>query len=143
MRAVVQRVKKASVEIRGKKKAGIKAGLLVLLGVETGDSQKEAEALVDKIINLRIFESKDGKMNLSLLDKKGEALIVSEFTLCADTSRGRRPSFNRAADPKQAKELYNFFVQKIREAGLKAETGEFGAQMSVCLVNDGPVTIVM
>jgi len=143
MKAIIQRVKKASVEIDSKSHAKIKHGLLVFLGVGKDDAKKDAEILAQKIAQLRIFADKDGKFNLSLLDTKGEMLIISQFTLCADTSKGRRPSFHNAAPPIMAEKLYDYFVSVIKGFGIKAQTGVFGANMEVALINDGPVTIVL
>ena len=143
MRAVIQRVKHSSVEVDDRVVGQIGNGLLVLLGVAPDDSVKEADYLVNKIINLRIFEDMNGKMNRSLLETGGELLAVSQFTLLADCSKGRRPSFIKAAQPEKATELYNIFVDGVRRQGIKVETGRFGAMMAVALVNDGPVTIII
>jgi len=143
MRALIQRVKQAKVEISGKTIGEISKGLLVLLGVAPSDTEADVSFLVEKISNLRIFEDSLGKMNLSLLDVKGEALVVSQFTLYADCRKGRRPSFTDAALPEQADALYKKFVQKFLETGLKVEQGEFGATMDVSLVNWGPVTLLL
>jgi len=143
MRAVVQRVKGSKVTAGGKIVGEIQAGLLVLLGVTHNDDNQDSDYLVDKIVNLRIFEDADGKMNLSLTDIGGEMLVVSQFTLYGDTRRGRRPSFIEAASGKDALQWYEYFVTKARESVKKVETGEFGAMMDVELVNDGPVTIIL
>ena len=143
MRAVVQRVSKASVTVDGKVAGQIERGLLVLLGVAQGDTEKDADYLAEKIAGLRIFEDSDEKMNLSVIDVGGAVLAVSQFTLFGDVRRGKRPSFDDAARPEQAKELYEYFVQKIRAAGLRCETGVFQAMMDVELVNSGPVTILL
>jgi D-tyrosyl-tRNA(Tyr) deacylase len=143
MRALIQRVKQAKVEISGKIVGEIGKGLLILLGVAHADTENDISFLIEKISNLRIFEDSEGKMNLSLLDVKGEALVVSQFTLYADCRKGRRPSFTDAALPEQANTLYKKFVQKFKETGLKIEQGEFGAMMDVSLVNSGPVTIMI
>ncbi|MFL6373327.1 MAG: D-aminoacyl-tRNA deacylase [Pyrinomonadaceae bacterium] len=143
MRAVVQRVSRAKVTVGDEVIGEIARGLLVLLGVSGTDTEKDADYLVDKIINLRIFEDADEKMNLSLLDTLGELLVVSQFTLYGDTRRGRRPSFIQAAPPERANELYEYFVAKAREQIGKAQTGRFQAMMDVELLNDGPVTIIL
>lgn len=144
MRAVIQRVSEASVTIGGREKSRIGAGVLVLLGVEKIDTEADADWLARKIAQLRIFEDEEGKMNRSLLDTGGEALIVSQFTLHARVKKGTRPSFERAARPELAIPLYEHFVSAIETAtGKPAATGEFGAMMEVSLVNDGPVTIVI
>ena len=143
MRAVVQRVTKAQVEVDSRVIAKICSGLLVLLGVAQGDTPKDADYLVEKIINLRIFEDNNGKMNLSLLDTNGEILVVSQFTLLADCRKGRRPAFVEAADPKKAKELYQYFIDQVKQKGVGIAAGEFQALMEVSLVNHGPVTIIL
>lgn len=143
MRAVVQRVSRASVKI-GEETAGeIGLGLLVLLGVAHEDSETDAGYLADKIAGLRIFEDVAGKMNLSLADIGGAVLAVSQFTLFGDVRRGKRPSFDAAARPEHARELYDYFVQRIRALGLRCETGRFQAMMDVELINSGPVTILL
>ncbi|MDK2885656.1 MAG: D-aminoacyl-tRNA deacylase [Thermosipho sp. (in: thermotogales)] len=143
MRAVVQRVNYASVEVNGEIIGKINKGLLVLLGVGKDDTEKDTEYLVEKILNLRIFDDKDGKMNLSLLDIKGELLVVSQFTLYGDCRRGRRPSYSDSAHPEKAENLYNLFVDYSKKFGIKVETGKFGAYMKVSLENDGPVTLLL
>ncbi|MCH9032634.1 MAG: D-tyrosyl-tRNA(Tyr) deacylase [candidate division Zixibacteria bacterium] len=143
MRAVIQRVRSASVEVDGEIIAKISRGLLILIGAGKGDAEAQAGYLANKISGLRIFEDADGKMNLSLIDIEGEALIVSQFTLYANTRKGKRPSFGEALEPGRAEELYEDFVAKIRAEGLKTETGKFGAKMLVSLENDGPVTIIV
>lgn len=143
MRAVVQRVSRAKVTVEGTIVGEIERGLLVLLGVTHADDDKDADYLVDKIVNLRIFDDAFGKMNLSLADIDGEMLVVSQFTLYGDTRRGRRPSFIAAAGGEQAVLCYEYFVAKARESINKVATGEFGAMMDVELVNDGPVTIIL
>jgi D-aminoacyl-tRNA deacylase len=143
MRAVVQRVSRASVTVDGEVTGRIDRGSLVLLGVAERDGEAEADYLVDKILNLRIFEDDDGKMNLSLLDTGGGMLVVSQFTLYGDTRRGRRPSFITAAEPDKANRLYEYFVSKARGQISRVETGRFQAMMDVELVNDGPVTIIL
>ncbi|MFQ5772749.1 MAG: D-aminoacyl-tRNA deacylase [bacterium] len=143
MRAVVQRVKKSSVKTANKIVGQIGSGLLVLLGVAKGDTSDDADYLANKIINLRIFEDEDGKMNRSLLETGGELLVVSQFTLLADCRKGRRPSFIEAAEPQKATELYKRFVAKVHEQGVSVKTGRFGAMMEVALINDGPVTLIV
>lgn len=143
MRAVVQRVSRAKVTVYGRIIGEIGGGMLVLLGVSTEDDNKGADYLVDKLVNLRIFDDADGKMNLSLADVDGEMLVVSQFTLYGDTRRGRRPSFIAAAGGDEALRWYKYFVVKAREHVRKVATGEFGAMMDVELVNDGPVTIII
>ena len=143
MRAVLQRVSRAKVTVDGRITGDIDRGLLVLLGVGQNDDEEVAEKLLDKIIKLRIFDDGDGKMNLSLADIDGELLVVSQFTLYADTRKGRRPSFIDAASPQDGNRLYEYFVAKAHETVRRVETGEFGAMMDVELVNDGPVTITI
>jgi D-aminoacyl-tRNA deacylase len=143
MRAVIQRVSQANVTVDSEITGAIGIGLLVLLGVSTADTETDADYLVEKITGLRIFEDSDGKMNLSVADVQGAILAVSQFTLYGDARKGRRPSFDAAARPEQAKKLYDYFVEKILAAGLPCETGRFQAEMKVELVNDGPVTILL
>ena len=143
MRAVVQRVSRARVTVSGEVSGEIAAGLMILLGVGRGDTVAAATALAEKAANLRIFEDQNGKMNLSLLDVKGSALVVSQFTLCGDARGGRRPSFIAAAPPEQAKALYEEFCGALRKLGVRVATGVFQAMMSVELVNEGPVTILL
>jgi D-tyrosyl-tRNA(Tyr) deacylase len=143
MRAVVQRVSRCKVTVDGRVVGEIGPGLLVLLGVGKADTEAAADYLAEKIAGLRIFEDAAGKMNLSALDTRGEVLVVSQFTLYGDVRRGKRPSFDAAARPEEARKLYEYFVQKIRATGLRCETGEFQAMMQVELVNDGPVTIIV
>ncbi len=143
MRAVIQRVKQSSVKTEGQIVGQIGQGLLVLLGVTKTDSAKDADYLVNKIVNLRIFEDEEGKMNRSLLDIGGELLAVSQFTLLADCSKGRRPSFVAAAEPDKAAELYEKFVTGVRQRGVSVQTGRFRAMMEVSLINDGPVTVII
>ena len=142
MKAILQRVKFAKVEVDGEVVGEIGKGFLVLLGVAREDDQREAEVLADKIAGLRVFTDENDKMNLSLADIGGEVLVISNFTLCADCSHGRRPSFIAAARPEQAEPLYEYFSQRLRDAGVKkVAQGIFGADMAVSLLNDGPVTI--
>ena len=143
MRAVVQRVKQSTVKTDNKIVGQIGSGLLVLLGVAKGDTAKDADYLANKIINLRIFEDEDRKMNRSLLETGGELLAVSQFTLLADCRKGRRPSFIEAAEPEKATDLYEKFVNMVRAKGVAVQTGRFRAMMEVALINDGPVTIII
>jgi D-tyrosyl-tRNA(Tyr) deacylase len=143
MRAVVQRVSRASVKVEGELTGEIGQGLLVLVGVGGEDTRADADYLAEKIIGLRIFEDAGGKMNLSVAEVAGELLVVSQFTLYGDARRGKRPSFDAAAPPQQARELYEYFVEKIRAAGLRCETGRFQETMQVELANEGPVTILL
>ncbi len=144
MKAVIQRVKYASVKIDGETVGACNQGFMILLGVQQGDTEEDADKLLKKVPVLRIFEDENGKMNKSLLDVNGEALVVSQFTLLADCSHGRRPSFINSAQPDIANALYEYFVQGMKDAGVyRVETGEFGADMAVELLNDGPVTILL
>lgn len=143
MRAVVQRVSRARVTVSGEVAGEIGLGLLVLVGVGRDDTRADADHLVEKTIGLRIFEDAGGKMNLSVADVGGALLMVSQFTLYGDARRGKRPSFDAAAPPEQARELYEYFVEKVRAAGLRSETGRFQELMQVELVNEGPVTILL
>ena len=143
MRAVVQRVSRASVKVAGETIGAIDGGLLVLVGVGHDDGETDAEYLAEKICGLRIFEDDEGKMNRSVLDTGGAVLAVSQFTLYGDVRRGKRPSFDEAARPEQAAPIYEHFVACVRGAGLRCETGKFQAMMKVELVNDGPVTILV
>jgi D-tyrosyl-tRNA(Tyr) deacylase len=143
MRAVIQRVSSASVTVDGEVVGKIGRGLLILVGVGHSDTEAAADYLVEKILGLRIFQDDAGKMNLSVQDIKGEVLVVSQFTLYGDVRKGKRPSFDAAARPERANELYESFVKKVRDAGMKCETGRFQAMMDVALVNDGPVTILL
>ncbi len=144
MKAVIQRVSRAGVTVEGELISSIGNGLLILLGVADGDTTRDAEVLADKIANLRIFSDSDDKMNLSLLTVNGEALVVSQFTLCANCVKGRRPDFFAAAKPDTANELYEYFCERIKTAGVeKVGKGIFGADMKVELLNDGPVTIII
>ena len=143
MRAVVQRVKRASVKVEDELTGEIGHGLLVLLGVAQDDTEADADYLAEKIAGLRIFDDDAGKMNLSVVDAGGSVLAVSQFTLFGDVRRGKRPSFDAAARPERARELYEYFVGRVRAAGLRCETGRFQAMMDVELVNSGPVTILL
>src|SRR3954447_10425602 len=143
MRAVVQRVTRAHVTVDGETTGRIERGLLVLLGVAQNDSQTDADYLAEKIAGLRIFEDANAKMNLAVGEVGGSILVVSQFTLYGDVRRGKRPSFDEAARPERAQELYEYLVDKIRAVGVRCETGRFQADMQVELVNDGPVTILL
>ena len=143
MKALLQRVSRASVSIADEEVGRIGKGLVVFLGVAGGDTEKDAQYLAQKIAGLRIFSDEEGKFNLSALDIKGELLLVSQFTLLADTRKGRRPSFVGAALPAQAEQLFEYFVEQARATGLKVETGRFQQHMQVEIHNDGPVTIML
>lgn len=143
MKVLVQRVGRASVTVGGQKISQIARGLLAFIGVEAADTEKEADFLARKITDLRIFEDAQGKMNLSIRDIGGEFLVVSQFTLAGDTSRGNRPGFETAAKPAAAEKLYQYFVEKLRLSGLSVQTGIFQADMQVELINDGPVTFML
>ena len=143
MTVVIQRVINANVKINNSEERSISNGLVILLGIHKDDTEQDISYLVDKIIGLRIFNDDNDKMNYSLLDIDGSVLIISQFTLCADLRRGRRPSFINASDPKKGKVLYNNFVQMFKRKGLNVKTGEFGAHMNVNLINNGPVTFVI
>ena len=143
MRIIIQRVSHAKVSVSGEITGEIGKGILVLLGVSNEDSEKDANYLLEKTLNLRIFEDAEGKMNLSLLETKGELLVVSQFTLYGDARKGRRPSFIKAAAPEKANQLYEFFVSEARKQLSKVETGRFQAMMDVELTGDGPVTILL
>ena len=143
MRALIQRVSEARVDIEGNTVAKIWKGILVFLGVEKGDTERDLAYLVKKVSNLRIFEDTQKKMNLSIQDINGEVLVISQFTLSADCKKGNRPSFDSAEEPVKAKEMYMEFIERLRENGLKVTTGDFGAYMQVYLINDGPVTIML
>lgn len=143
MKALVQRVREASVTIENKLYSKIEGGFLVFLGVEKDDTEAEASYLAGKVASLRIFEDEQGKMNLSVQDIKGSLLVVSQFTLAGDTSRGNRPGFETAARPERARPLYEFFVEELRRKNLPVETGVFQADMQVALVNDGPATFIL
>jgi D-tyrosyl-tRNA(Tyr) deacylase len=143
MRAVVQRVTDTRVEVAGKIVGEIGAGFLVLLGVARDDANNDADYLAEKIVNLRVFDDDEGKMNRSLLETGGAMLVVSQFTLYGDVRRGRRPSYSDAAEPEKANQLYEYFVERARSFGVRTETGTFQAMMKVSLTNDGPVTILL
>lgn len=140
MIGLIQRVKSAQVDVDGECIGKINQGILVLLGVERDDDEAKATRLMERICSYRIFPDSDGKMNLNLKQIEGELLVVSQFTLVADTKKGTRPGFSRGASPEQGNKLYEYFVEQCQTTGLKVETGEFGADMQVSLVNDGPVT---
>jgi D-tyrosyl-tRNA(Tyr) deacylase len=143
MRVVVQRVDGATVRVDDRVVSKIGKGIVVFLGIEKGDSEKDADYLLDKVITLRIFEDSDGKMNLSLFDVSAEMLVISQFTLLADCRKGRRPSFIRAENPEHAKTLYDYFISRGRIALERVEGGEFQAMMNIVMVNDGPVTMLL
>lgn len=143
MKALIQRVKSASVTIDGLLYSKIGQGLLVFLGVEKGDDKLNAEKLADKLSKLRIFEDENEKMNHSILDIEGEMLIVSQFTLCGDCKKGTRPSFDKSAPPKIANELYEYFISQVKSFNIPVQTGKFAAMMDVELINDGPVTFMV
>ena len=143
MRLVIQRVSQAKVTVQGKEVGTIGPGLCLFLGVAKGDTEEDSTYLVQKSVELRIFEDDEGKFNRTLLDVGGEILVVSQFTLYGDCTKGRRPSFSHAASPEEAELIYQKFVQKLREKGLKVATGQFQAKMEVSLVNSGPVTFII
>lgn len=143
MRGVVQRVKHAQVSVEDNIIGKIEHGIMLLLGVEESDDEKDLDYMTDKVVNLRIFEDEEGKMNKSLLDVGGSILVVSQFTLHGDARKGRRPSFITAARPEKAVPLYEKFIQNMKNQGIKTQTGEFGADMEVLICNDGPVTILL
>ena len=144
MRVVLQRVSEASVTVAGERISEIGVGLLLLVGIAEGDGKAEADWLAHKVAGLRIFDDEEGKMNLSVRDVEGEILAISQFTLLADTRKGKRPSFVHAAPPEEAEPLFDYFCERLRAASVSpVETGSFGAMMSVTLVNDGPVTIIL
>ena len=143
MRAVVQRVSSSKVTVEGEVTGEINKGLLVLLGVTHEDTSKDVDYIIDKVLNLRIFEDEADKMNLSVLDVKGEILVISQFTLYGDCRKGRRPNFMEAEGGEKAKVLYQRFIELLKESNLKIETGEFGAHMKVDIQNDGPVTLML
>jgi D-tyrosyl-tRNA(Tyr) deacylase len=143
LKALLQRVTGAEVTVDGRTTGRIDQGFLILLGVSGDDGEKDADYLADKIVNLRVFGDDNSKFNLSALQIKAELLVISQFTLLADTSHGRRPGFTGAAPPEKAEKLYEYFIGRISETGLKVQAGVFGAHMLVSLVNDGPVTIML
>ena len=143
MKAVIQRVSEAGVTVKGKSTGSILKGILIFLCVEKNDDKSKADYLADKILNLRIFEDDNSKMNLSARDIRGELLLVSQFTLSGNCDKGRRPSFEKAANPEDAEKLYNYFIEKLKESNLKVESGVFKAMMDVHLINDGPVTFIL
>ena len=143
MKAVIQRVKQSSVTIEKQLYSSINQGILVLLGIETGDTEEECIYIADKIANLRIFQDKYGKMNLSLKDINGEIMVVSQFTLAGDCSKGKRPSFDKAAKPDTAIPLYEKFIELLKAKNISVKTGKFGAMMDVSIINDGPVTFIL
>lgn len=143
MIGLLQRVKRASVTIDNKLFSSINAGILVLYGVEKGDEKEKAEKIADKIAKLRIFEDENGKMNKSIKDISGEVLVVSQFTLAGNCAKGTRPSFDSAETPDKANEMYEYFIQQLKDRGLPVQTGVFGAMMEVELINDGPVTFIL
>ena len=143
MRLVIQRVKRASVTIDNNIVGKINQGFMVLVGLGEGDTEEDMKYCMDKMINLRVFEDEEGKMNLALKSIEGELLLISQFTLYADTRKGNRPSFIKAMHPSTAEPMFNKFVEDVRAQGIKTETGEFGADMKVELINDGPVTIII
>jgi len=143
MKVVLQRVQRAHVEVYDEVIGQIPEGLLLLLGVKKGDTEQDADWLIEKVLNLRVFSDEEGKMNLSVLDTEGSLLVVSQFTLYADCRKGTRPGFGDAALPEDAERLYDYFVQQLIDRQLHVESGKFGAKMEVTLVNDGPVTMVV
>lgn len=143
MKALIQRVSRASVQVDGSIVGKIGNGILVFLGIEKGDGDKEIAYIVDKTVNLRIFESDAGRMDYSVADKKGELLIVSQFTLCADYKKGRRPDFGSAAAPEESLEIYEKTLNLFKTTGIHTQNGQFGAYMQIELINDGPVTILI
>ena len=143
MVAVIQRCRRAQVDVQDQVLGKIGIGLVVLLGIEKGDARDDALVLIKKILNLRIFDDSDNKMNLSIKEVRGTLLIISQFTLCADTRKGRRPSFLNAANPKEGERLYNFFLSELKKKYSEIEAGSFGAMMNVELVNEGPATFIL
>ena len=143
MKVLIQRVKKASVTIENNLYSSINEGILAFVGIEKGDTLENIQKAIKKIANLRIFPDENGKMNLSIIDTKGEMLIVSQFTLCGDCKKGTRPSFDKSAHPEIANQLYEAFVKEISNFGIKTQTGKFAAMMDVSLINDGPVTFMI
>ena len=143
MKVLIQRVKNASVTIGGEKFSSIDKGFLALVGIEKGDTLEQVQKAAKKIVGLRIFPDENDKMNRSLVDVQGEMLVVSQFTLCGDCKKGTRPSFDKSASPEIANELYERFVEEVKNYGIKTQTGKFAAMMDVALVNDGPVTFMI
>ena len=143
MRLVLQRVKEARVDVAGATVGAISTGLLILIGVTSTDTQQDADYLADKVIYLRIFPDEEGRMNRSILEVGGSLLVVSQFTLYGDCKKGRRPSFDRAAPPEQARQLYEYFIERLTSRNIIVQTGVFQAEMQIHLVNDGPVTFVL
>lgn len=143
MIGLIQRVKRASVTIDNKLYSNIESGILVLFGVEKGDVKEKADRIADKISKLRIFEDENGKMNKSVTDISGEILVVSQFTLAGNCSKGTRPSFDNAEEPQKANVMYEYFIEQLKQKGLPVKTGVFGAMMDVELINDGPVTFIL
>ncbi len=143
MKIVLQRVKEAAVEVQGKVVGKIGQGICLLVGIEKGDSEEDAHYLAKKATELRIFPDSEGKMNLSVLDIQGEAMAVSQFTLAGSVKKGRRPSFDKAEEPEKAEKLFKYFVELIKQRGMKVETGVFQAMMDVHLINEGPVTFIL
>jgi D-aminoacyl-tRNA deacylase len=143
MIGLIQRVKEAKVEVAGQLVGQIQQGILLLLGVEKDDTQQSAQKLFNKVVNYRIFPDEDGKMNLDIQQIKGQLLIVSQFTLVADTQKGNRPSFSSGASPALGEQLYNYFLSLAKDSGLACESGIFGADMQVSLINDGPVSFIL
>ncbi|MFI8575157.1 D-aminoacyl-tRNA deacylase [Rossellomorea aquimaris] len=143
MRVVLQRSKEASVTVDGEVKGAIRSGVVLLVGITHEDTEEDARYVADKVVNLRIFEDEEGKMNHSLLDVEGEILSISQFTLYGDCRKGRRPNFMGAAKPDHAESVYDYFNKVLKEKGIKVETGVFGAMMDVNLTNDGPVTLII
>ncbi|MFP4081285.1 MAG: D-aminoacyl-tRNA deacylase [Candidatus Aminicenantes bacterium] len=143
MKVILQRVKEASVRIRGEINSRIREGMCLLVGIEKGDTERDAEYLARKVAELRVFPDEEGKMNRDLSEIKGQVLAVSQFTLAGSLKKGRRPSFDKAEYPERAEKLFDYFVERIRQKGIQVETGIFGALMEVHLVNDGPVTFIL
>lgn len=143
MRAVVQRVREAKATFDGEMIGDIKSGLCVLLGIKIGDTEKDVLWMVDKLVNLRVFEDNNDKLNLSLMETKGEMLLISQFTVYGDCRKGRRPSFTEAAPPGEAKRLYEFAIEKVKEQGISVKTGTFQTHMVIEIANDGPVTLII
>ena len=143
MKLILQRVSGASVLVDGELIASINKGILILFGVEKGDGKEQVSFLVDKTLNLRVFSDENGKMNFSCIDVRGDILVVSQFTLLGDCSRGRRPGFDKVADAVTARDLYEYYVELLCKSGLKVDTGKFGADIKLQLVNDGPVTFLL